>query len=425
MKNKHNILLFITILILVGIFACFASGIKIPYFENYGVNFRANVKAITEFIGLDLPQSVNDFLNKTPEPLSVEEKLEIIEEMEKESAPSATPTPVLPSDSSIPLKASSKIVALKGAYSAAYAAYKSKVLCAYDTRLVCYNTDGSEEWSTDIQISNPIIKTAGDYILIAEKGALKSYLFKGRKKLWENVSEYTIISADVSENGDTCIISDKAQYKGEVTVINRKGEIVFKWDSGRYEVIDADISPSSRTLAVALLNTDSGADSKISFFNIKETESFKSADFADSIVFDIEFSDEILNAMADNKVIGLSSKGKISWTREFENKTLKKYFIEDSGYKLCVFDNSNVSEINIINNRGSKKSVFETLAFPDYVYISDGYLLYNDGRVLMLSSLSGKNLKKYTCTRDIYKLFIIDSDSLLVVYNSSLEFINL
>lgn len=425
MKNKHNILLFVLILILVGIFAITASGVKISYFENYGVNFRSNIKSIAEYIGLDLPQSVDDFLNKTPEPLSVEEKLEIIDEMEKESTPSATPTPVLPSDSSLPLKASSKIVALKGAYSAAYAPYKSNVLCAYDTRLVCYNTDGNEEWSTDIQISNPIIKTAGNYILVSEKGSYKSYLFKGKKKLWENTSESTIISADVSENGDTCIISDKPRYKGEVTVINRKGEIIFKWDSGKYEVIDADISSSSRTLAIALLNTDSGADSKISFFNIKETESFRSADIADSIVFDIEFSGETLNAMADNKVLGLSSGGKISWTREFEEKALKKYFIENSGYKLCVFDNSNVSEMNIINNRGSKKSSFETLAFPDYVYISDGYLLYNDGRVLMLSSLSGKNLKKYTCTRDIYKLFIIDSDSLLVVYNSSLEFINL
>ena len=90
-----------------------------------------------------------------------------------------------------------------------------------------------------------------------------------------------------------------------------------------------------------------------------------------------------------------------------------------------MFDSNNVSEINVISARGGDKSSFESQAFPDNICISDGYLLYNNDRTLIFSSLSGKNPKKYNCTRDIYKLFILDANNLLVVYNSSLEFIHI
>lgn len=426
MKKKYSVLLLIFILLLAGCFTISASGIKIPYLENYGTNFRRNIKGITDRLGLNLPQPVNDFLSKTPEPLSTEEKLAIIEKMESEQEEAyATPTPDIPVKSEMPINVTSRIIAQKDAYAAAYASYEGKLLCAIDTTLTCYSPDGGEAWKADVQISNPILKTAGSYIMLAEKGSSKLYLFRGKKKLWEFSNENPIISADVSENGDVVITSDKAHSKGVVTVFNRKGETVFQWNSGKYEVLDADISPASRHLAVSLLNTESGADTKLSFFNMKESESFNSAAIADSIVFDVEFCGETLNAIADNKIIGLDADGNVQWTKDFENKTLHRYSVEDSGYKVCVFDSNNVSEINVISARGGDKSSFESQAFPDNICISDGYLLYNNDRTLIFSSLSGKNPKEYNCTRDIYKLFILDANNLLVVYNSSLEFIHI
>lgn len=344
--------------------------------------------------------------------------------MEAEQAPSASPTPEIPQETENVLSASSEIIAVTNANTCAYAAYGSKLLCASDTLLVCYNNDGSVEWQSAVQLSDPILKTAGRYILAAEKGSSKYYLFNGSKMLWENSSEDPILSADVSENGDVVIISDKANYKGTVTVVNRSGEVVFRWNSGRYDVIDADISPSARRLAVSLLNTETGADSKLSFFDISETESFATIDAADSIIFDIEFCGETLNAVADNKIIGANTDGEQTWTYDFGGQSLHRYQIEDSGYKLCVFDNSNVSEISILNARGSQRDRFESNAFPEYVNISDGYLLYNNDRKLYFSTLSGSNPRVYNCTRDIYDLMILDSDSLAVVYNSSIEFIN-
>ena len=426
MKNKYKISLLAIIMIAVACFAVTASGVKIPYLQNYGTNFRRNVKNIAETIGLNLPEGVQNYLNKTPKPLTTEEKLDLIEKMEADNQnEQASPTPSIQVEEQPLMSAKSKIVALKNAYSAAYISYNSHLICAADTALICYDANGNELWSTDISLSDPILKTSGRYIIAAEKGGTKAYLFSGKKKIWEYATESPIMSADVSENGDGVIITDKPHYKGEVNVINRKGELVYQWNSGKYEVLDADISAASRKLAVSLLNTENGADTKISFFDLKQSESYASADLTDTIAFDIEFCGETLNAVCDNKTVGINTKGHISWQKDFENKNLTKYFVENSGYKLLVFDNSNVSQMSVISGRGGEKSNIETQTFPDCIYVFEGHLLYNNGRRLIYTSLSGRNQQEYNCTRDVYNLLILDSSNLLVVYNSSIEFINL
>ena len=429
MKNKHKIWLFAIILIAVACFAVAVSGIKISYIENYGVNFRRNVKAIADGFGWELPEAVENYLSKTPEPLTDEERLELLKKLEQEQSgetvSNETPAPDIPVKEQPLMSAKSKIVALKNAYAAEYISYNSKLVCAADTALICYSAAGDEEWRVDLSLSNPILKTAGKYILAAENGGTRVYLFSDKKKIWEYTVENPIVSADISKNGDAVIITDKPHYKGEVNVINRSGKLVYQWNSGKYEVLDADISPSARKLAVSLLNTDSGADTKISFFDLNKSESYGDADLTDSIAFDIEFCGETLNAVCDNKVVGINTKPDIAWTNEFNEKNLTKYFVEDTGYKLLVFDNSNVSQMNVITNRGGDKSSFETQDFPDCVYLFQGRLLYNNGRRLIYTTLSGKNQQEYNCTRDVYNLVILDSKNLLVVYNSSIEFINL
>lgn len=424
MKNKHKILLLALILIIVACFAVFASGIKISYIENYGTNFRRNVKSIADRFGWELPETVDNYLSKTPEPLTTEEKLEIIRQMEEEET-QPEETPNIKIEQQPLMSAKTKIIALKNAYAAKYINFKGNLVCASDASLICYGEKGDELWRADTSISEPILKTAGRYILVAEKGGTKIYMFSGEEKIWEYTLENSVISADISSNGDVVAITDKSYSKGEINVINRKGNLVYQWTSGKYEVLDADISPSSRTLAVSLLNTESGADSKILFFDLKESESYGDITLEDSIAFDIEFSSDTLFAVCDDKTVSMSTKPTIIKTNEFEEKNLTKYFVEDDGYTMLVFDNSDVSQMSVIGARGIEKASFETQAFPDCLFVYEGQLLYNNGRRLVYTTLSGKKQREYNCTRDIYNLLILDSKNLVAVYNSSIEFINL
>ena len=55
----------------------------------------------------------------------------------------------------------------------------------------------------------------------------------------------------------------------------------------------------------------------------------------------------------------------------------------------------------------------------------DKYVLYNGGRSLYLTKTDGEPLAKYVATRDMKNAYFIDSENILVVYNSSIEFLKL
>ena len=62
---------------------------------------------------------------------------------------------------------------------------------------------------------------------------------------------------------------------------------------------------------------------------------------------------------------------------------------------------------------------------PDIVDISDKHILYNEGRVLMITSMSGELQARYPCSRDVKKAFFIDDDNIFIVYGSSIEFLDI
>ena len=426
MKNKRSIILLVVSLLAVGIFAVLASGVKIDFIENYGTNFRKNVKGLGEMFSWKFPEPIENFLNQTPRPLTTEEKLAILEKQEAENQQTEDPQETEEIPTATPQTAgtvTSNIVARKDAYTAGYAAYKGKVLCAAETALSCYRADGTLEWSKDIQANQPILKTAKDYILVAERGGTHFYLFSGKKLVYEQTADAPIVSASVSENGDTVLVTEKDHYRGTVTVYNKKSKEVFRWNSGSYAILDADISDSSRTLAVSLLETENSVNTKLSFFHLTEAESYASVSFEDTILFDIQFSGEQLTAVGDNQIMGLNTKGETSWQTSFDQKTLNRYLLETDGHKLCVLDHDNAAELLVLNSRGGERCMLSAKTLPDFVDLSSGYLAYNDGREIVYTSFSGKAVKRYLCSRDLKGLLLVGQNELMAIYSSGLEFI--
>ena len=80
MKNKINIFLLISVVLAVGIFTLAVADVRIEYFENYGVNFRRNVKTIAEKLNINMPQQMEEFVNQTPPPMTEEEQEKLAEE---------------------------------------------------------------------------------------------------------------------------------------------------------------------------------------------------------------------------------------------------------------------------------------------------------------------------------------------------------
>lgn len=429
MKKRRGIGKIIAILFLlvaVCVFAIFASGIRIGFIENYTYNFKINILALAKNLGIELSDPVLEYLQDLPEPEYVEKKPE-----EEQGTPAQSEIETAEDIPDIEFEdivseddeAKSTPLALVDAATYKYAKYRDYILCVNETSVLAFNDKGKSLWGIGIHMSEPILGVGGDYYMIAERGGRKVALFDGKKLVYETETDGDIKTASISDNGDVVIVSDKEYYKGAVTVINKRGDKVFAWNSGTDSIIDADIAAGSRRVAVSLLNTDTGAKSRIEVFNITNGKKEAETTFEGSVVFDVDFLGEVVNAFADDKVAGMSQKGKVLWEIDYSEKEFLYYSAENNGYKLLLADNNNSAELMVATSRGRQKSIILPEKKPDCIDIRSGRVAYNSGRDLIFSGLSGKRRMSHTCPREIRDIHILSDNSVMVVYSSGIDFI--
>lgn len=429
MKKRRGIGKLIAILVLlvaVCVFAVFASGIRIPFIENYTYNFKINILALTKTLGIELSGQALEFLQDLPEPEYVEEKPDVEQgELPQSEIETAEDIPDVEFEDLVTDddKAKSTPLALEDAATYKYAKYRDYILCVNETSVLAFSDKGKSLWGVGIHMSEPILGVGGDYYMIAERGGRKVALFDGKKLVYQTETDGDIKTASISDNGDVVIVSDKEYYKGAVTVINKRGDKVFAWNSGTDSIIDADIAAGSRRVAISLLNADSGAKSRVKVFNITNGKQEAETAFDGSVVFDVDFLGEVVNVFADDKVTGMSQRGKILWNIDFSEKDFLYYSAENNGYKLLLADNNNSPELIVATSRGKQKSLILPEKKPDCVDIRSGRIAYNSGRDLVFSGLSGSRKMSHTCPREIRAIHILSDNSVMVVYSSGIDFI--
>ncbi len=432
MKKKVNImkiLLIIVCLCAITLFSLVAAGVNLPFFQTYKTNFKHNISGISNILGIELPIEMQLYLDAetvpTPKPTMIpKEEIEAIEQAlgypEEEEIVTKEGTVALTAKEPAKIKNENLPVALDSASNSKFADYGGDVVAVSETRYRGFNKKGESLWELPIQMQSPQVTVRGEYVLINETGAKKILLYKGKKQVFEATTEGNIITCDLSEKGDVVAVCEKEYYKGQVLVLNSSGKVIFAWDSGSYNILDAAIS-DSRKVAVSLLNTDVGADSLITCLDVNGKEKYRTENFSNSIIFELEFDGEKLNAIADNKCVGISKAGKVIWEYDYAGRILKNYDVAVNGSKLLLFDNGGVGEIVVVSRGGKPYDTIKTESMPDTVSIKADYIAYNSGRDIIVSNFNGKGVKRATCSADIKQAYAIEKNKIFCVYNSSIQ----
>lgn len=296
------------------------------------------------------------------------------------------------------------------------------VVIAKSNYLAIFDKNGKALWETQTSVIEPILRTEGEYILLAEKGGNKICLYQDENLLFAEDDPNEILTAELSANGDIALVTKKEFYKNAVSVYNKNGEQIFSWSSGTDTIINADISSSTRRIAVSLINTEERIKSYVCLFDINKTEAYHNVQFTESIVFKTKFIGETLNLTADNRLTGLKVNGDVLWDEVYNDSELVLSATDKNGEKLAVIDKNNIPELAIYSKKGDKKESITLDILPDYADIKENNVLYNSERVVVFGKPD--KLNRYIASMDIKGLKIIDNSSFVIIYNNSLEFVH-
>ena len=435
MNKKHNLLkMFFALVCLAAVtfFALVEAGADMPLVRAYKNNFKKNIRNIADLAGIELSIETQLYLddNSTPPP-----KPTMIPADEQQALNDALgyPVPEESGDSSpkigsagLTTKAPEKLrdksvpIAFDSAENSRFKCTAEGILCVNETTYAAYTENGKLRWKDTIQIQKPYIESKNGYVLISGTGDKKISLYKGKKQLYITELGGNIICAGMNRHGDVVAVTQKEYYKAQVAVLNKSGKIIFAWDSGSYDILDAAIS-DNRSVALAMLNTDSGAASFVTCLDVNGKTKYKTDSFDDTLIFDVEYAGGKLNAIADNRCMAFNSGGKKVWEYSYDGKNLARYHIAENGYKVLAFSTEGMGKIVTLSTGGKVKGAVDSESVPDWIDIKSNYLAYNSGRDVMLSSFDGKTVYKSSCEADIKQLHIASSGKLLCVYSSSIQ----
>lgn len=316
-------------------------------------------------------------------------------------------------------------IPFENAANSQFAVFSSGVLCADSKRLYYINTRGETVLDMETGIVDPILKTNGSYALLAQEGGSNIELYENNELVYSTNINENIVSCNLSSKGDVVLVTDRKNYKGGILVYNKSGEQVFSWASGQGYIMSADISSTTRNIAAALISTENEVSSSVLVFDINSGEYGNKLNFEDTLLFDVNFTGDIITAFGDNSMITITQSEEILSDRRFDNVELSHFAYDMKGNKAVIFDNNNLPAMQTYNQRGSLKNEILLTHLAEYLSVNGKYVVYNDGRDVILKNEASDSQKVYRATMDVLGLRLITKNTFAIIHSNSIEIVKM
>lgn len=315
--------------------------------------------------------------------------------------------------------------------------YDKYISILSQNKLTGYNSLGRKEYELEVEISNPIIDTAGRFLLIGETNKQKIYLISGNEILWEKELEGNISRVSVNRNGYVSVVLTGTTYKSIIQTFNASGIPLFKTYLNSLAV-DCDISNDNKYLSFAEVNTNGTLiQSLVKTISIQNAQENKAEAIistftlpSDVTILNIKYQDgNKLVCMYDNslRIIQNENDEEILSLQE-EGKKIPFADAELTNYAYRIIEKSSLlssqSTVEIINTASKKINTYELDSIVKEVYAYDDKIALNLGSEVHFIGTNGWLLKKYTSTQEVRKI-VIASSFAGIVYRDKIEIINL
>ncbi|WP_010244930.1 DUF5711 family protein [Acetivibrio cellulolyticus] len=298
------------------------------------------------------------------------------------------------------------------------------VKCTRDS-IMYLDTNGNEQWSFPLSLNNPIVKTAGSYLLVADYGAKSILVFKGKDMVWEKALDNNIINTDINSKGYISVVHGEERSRGAVSVYNRQGMKCFTVGKAENFIISSKVSPSGKKVFINSVDT-SGVNTNtiLEFADVsgkmldgkvtKENTIFPSLWFMD---------DDNLLAVGDSVFMMLDKNFKQKWQQNVNGKIFSsciaegKYAIvaanpEDT---IGIFESGSAG-IWVYNSDGKKISEYDIKGEVKNLSSLEDIIAVNSGNELRIIDLKARLLAEYKPKGEIKEAFFISRREVLLVY---------
>lgn len=319
-------------------------------------------------------------------------------------------------------------------------AYDKYIVKLEENTLTRITSSGKEDEKIKVEISNPIFKSNGKNIVIAEKNKHRIYYIFDKQIVWQKKLDGNISRVSINRNGYVSVILTGTTYKSVIVVFDREGKELFRMFLANNTAIDSTISEDNKYMSFAEINT-SGTIIKSYIKTISIEKAIQKPDESiiythegenDAIVINIKYQDKNTLVVLYNDKIDTIKNDKINTITRIDNKEEKVSFsnieLNNCVYrdleKTAAFFNSS-STIEMINTITNKKNIYLIDAIAKNIYSNENVIAVNLGtEVHFINTNNGWLIKKYNSKKEIKNIVISDKVA-GIIYHDKIELIDL
>ncbi len=308
------------------------------------------------------------------------------------------------------------------------------IKCAANS-VTWYDKSGKEKKTVQIQANKPIIRTAGEYTLVADLNGREMYLFRGLTQVWSKRLENNLINADVSEDGFVTAVQEIKGYKAKVDVFDPQLDepLLLTRTIAECFVIGARVLPSGRQLFLNKVDASGvSADARLEFSEMFETKPFADIRIKNTILPSVYcFSDDSILAAGDRTVVYLDKNKNIIWNREYEAGQVYGVAESDGRYAvIAAYERSDSGKgrvtVRIIRLKdGEETDSFSVPGNIQRLSVSGNTIGICSGREARFYNLKGRQLGVYRPRADITDLRLLNGREALVLTKAGIMIVDI
>lgn len=302
--------------------------------------------------------------------------------------------------------------------------FGSDVLLLNNSGMRLVDNKGRDKWEVKMTLTCPTVDIAGKYALLADldgNNSLNLYDIKGNNLRTYPIST-DIYGAKVNSRGVVAAAISEEGYKGAVVVYDKKGNEIFKWNSGEGYITDVDISANSRAVAVSQMMSDGEETySKIHVMNISSGNEIACVTCEGALVAKVSFdkSDNII-AVSQSKVYGFGKRGNSIFEFDLAGKSPTLYDVENSDNLLFLCrDSRGNSVLEIYSRRGKFLGSYTSSDEIKNISAHKDSIVVATSRNLISLSRKGKPRKNIEISHDIMNMGIYGNNRNVLVLGGS------
>ncbi|MGE5614968.1 MAG: DUF5711 family protein [Bacillota bacterium] len=301
-----------------------------------------------------------------------------------------------------------------------FAVYRDYIVKCGSSGVWFLDRSGNIVRTENIAYSDPIVKTNGSLLVVADRGMGDISVLDGRTVRWSEKLDASILNADISREGYVTVITTARRDNNEIRVFEPNGIECFRKIIANDYAVSACVSPSSENLVLSAIGTEAaGAFSRYKFYNMEgediATLGFSAEDgSAPELVPLFRYNnDGSIFAAGDRAVASVNADGKLAWKKMFRN-VAGTGLVGDKQLAVAAEDEKG-SLLRIYDAEGEELASISLEGKPKGLNAQKGVIAVNTKDTAYFYDNRCRNFSKYSSRSGIKQVLLFNRQHAVVV----------